>query len=386
MNSIQICLVMFGGPFDTICHRIEQRIRIFQHISTKFYLLIDKMPNTCKNLLSCSIIDLNVNYPNNTIHIISTKNRFFLYMLYLLSLLKMVKSLFKYKSVDIIIFSSGIPFILPLIIQSRILRKKVIVMAGGSIFYSSLMDIKKNLFYLKILRFFELLCYYSVTTIAVESEKSERNLNLYKFKNKVKIFGSFVYIDTDKFSPSIAYENRKFIVGFIGGFFNNKGILNFVRSIDYLSSSSNNISYLIIGDGPIKESVKATINSQNSFNRIHLISWVSHNDIPSFLNEMRLLVVPSYSEGIPAIILEAMSCGTPVLSTSVGGISDIIKDGKNGFILESNTPECIAKKIEIAMNYYNIQKISKNARDVIKKEYSYKEIIQRYDIIINKNG
>ena len=72
---------------------------------------------------------------------------------------------------------------------------------------------------------------------------------------------------------------------------------------------------------------------------VTLVGWISHDELPSYLNMLKLLVVPSYTEGLPNIVIEAMSCGTPVLATPVGGVPDLIEDGITGFILEDNFPE-----------------------------------------------
>ena len=65
-----------------------------------------------------------------------------------------------------------------------------------------------------------------------------------------------------------------------------------------------------------------------------------------------------------------MGCGTPVLATPVGAVLDTIKDEKTGFIMDNNSPECIAKNVERALNYHDLEKIAKNARELVGKEFT----------------
>jgi len=98
-----------------------------------------------------------------------------------------------------------------------------------------------------------------------------------------------------------------------------------------------------------------------------------------------LLALPTqHAEGLPTVILEAMACGTPVLATPVGGIPDVIKDGETGFIMENNSPECIAKNIVRVLEYPDLNKVTKNARKLIEEKYTYKAAVERYRRIFKK--
>ena len=73
-----------------------------------------------------------------------------------------------------------------------------------------------------------------------------------------------------------------------------------------------------------------------------------------------------------------MGCGAPILATPVGGIPDVIKDGETGFIMEDTTPECIAINVTRALNHPDLEKITKNARTLIEKEYTLEAAVERY--------
>lgn len=116
---------------------------------------------------------------------------------------------------------------------------------------------------------------------------------------------------------------------------------------------------------------------ENLNNKVELTGWILHDELPEYLNELKLLILPSYTEGLPGIVQEGMACGTVVLATPVGGIPDLIKDEETGFIMEDNTPECIAKNVIRALKHPDLERIVKNARKLIEDEYSYEVIVRK---------
>lgn len=77
-----------------------------------------------------------------------------------------------------------------------------------------------------------------------------------------------------------------------------------------------------------------------------------------------------------------MGYGTPVLATPVGSIPDEIKDGETGFIMENNSPECIAKNIMRILEYLDLDRIVKNARKLVEREFTYEAAVERYRKIL----
>jgi glycosyltransferase involved in cell wall biosynthesis len=204
------------------------------------------------------------------------------------------------------------------------------------------------------------------------------------FKKKI-VIASKHFIDFNIFKNKKLFNNREKKIGFIGRFGTEKGVYNFVKSISIIINNDEDAYFFIIGDGEEGKHIKEYIKENNLENKVNLKNWVDHQKLPNYLNDLGLLVIPSLTEGLPNIMLEAMACGTPVLATPVGAIPDLIKDGETGFIMENNSPECIAKNIIRALNHPDLEEISNNARKLVEHEFTFEKAVERFRIIIDEN-
>jgi glycosyltransferase involved in cell wall biosynthesis len=117
--------------------------------------------------------------------------------------------------------------------------------------------------------------------------------------------------------------------------------------------------------------------------KVNIVGWVRHEQLPDYLNKMKLIVMPSLTEGLPNVMLEAMACGTPILATPVGAIKDIIADGSNGFIIQENLPEKIAQDVNTILTSKKMELVSQNAMNMVKTDYSFDAAVTRYQIILD---
>ena len=186
------------------------------------------------------------------------------------------------------------------------------------------------------------------------------------------------------FLPKKRFREREAVVGYVGGIDENKGAVNFAHSLHhikpYLELSGTQI--VVAGDGALLGEVKRIVNDSSLSQRVHFEGWVQHRCVPDLLNELQLLVVPSCSEGLPNILLEAMACGTPVLAARVGAIPDIVLDGITGFLMEDNSPRCIAGEIEDSLRCEHLEEVAMNARRLILDNYRYEQAVERWKEIL----
>jgi glycosyltransferase involved in cell wall biosynthesis len=204
---------------------------------------------------------------------------------------------------------------------------------------------------------------------------------LERYRHKILIAYEH-FIGTDTFTITTPFLHRPHLIGYIGRFHEEKGILNFIKALPSVLNNPTALRVLIGGDGPQKESIVASLQKDGLTARIDFSGWIVQQDLPLRLNTLRLLVIPSYTEGLPNIMLEAMACGTPVAATPVGAIPDIIKDGETGFIMENNSPECIVKSISRALNDPNLETIALNARLMVQREFTFDISVQQWKRIL----
>jgi glycosyltransferase involved in cell wall biosynthesis len=146
-------------------------------------------------------------------------------------------------------------------------------------------------------------------------------------ENKLLYIPAF-YIDLAIFKP-LDIE-KKFDVMFAGRLVSNKGIFLFLDAVRQLPGARA----IIVGDGPEKEKIEVYLDRHNLKDRVDLRGWAPDaTAVAEIMNQSKLLIMPSYNEGGPRVVLEAMACGVPVLATSVGIVLDVIHHGDSGLII-----------------------------------------------------
>ena len=282
------------------------------------------------------------------------------------------------KKVDLwIFFISGNTLLLPML-TAKLLREKVVLASTGNTI-EALRCANDNLY--KPIEILSKINYILSDRIIIYSKSIINDLNLEKYRNKICIAHKH-FLDFETFKIKKQLDKRDNFVGQIGRLCTDEGTLNFVKAIPEILKERPELKFLIVGEGPLRGEIERYLEEKNLNSKVKLTGWAPHDDIPNYLNELKLLVLPSYQEGIPNIVLEAMACGTPVVATPVGGVPDFIKDEDTGFIMENNNPECVVENLIRALNYPNLDKIVKNARELVEKEFTYEAAVERYRKIL----
>ena len=134
---------------------------------------------------------------------------------------------------------------------------------------------------------------------------------------------------------------------------------------------------LIAGDGEEREGLGNRISSMRLKETVHLLGNVAHNRLPQILNAADIFILTSVAEGVPNAILESMACGLPVVATDVGGISEVVKPGVNGFLIDTRQPSDVAKALRQALEKHGA--LGQGAIVTINKNYSIESVAKKTD-------
>ena len=274
--------------------------------------------------------------------------------------------------VDVWIFFRGAESMPLAILAARLLGRKVLVLVvvnfveasvarGGYIRTSSLLYKASYLLSNRIILYTDLI----------------REWNLEPYRRKI-IIAHRHFIDFDKFKLNTSLEKRDNIVGYVGRLSGEKGILNLIEAIPKTLAGRRDVKFVIVGGGALEADVRTSLGKYSLEDKVTLAGWIPHSELPDCLNTWKLLVLPSYAEGLPNVMLEAMACGTPVLATSVASIPAVIKDKETGFLLRDNSPGCIAKGIVNALSDPNLEKIAVNARSLVQSKFRYESAVKTW--------
>lgn len=283
------------------------------------------------------------------------------------------------KSDDTVIFFMHNSPVLPLFL-SKILKMRTIWMLPSSVKISEWDSRTDFLSVFPVL--LQNIGYHISDIIVVYSPLLIREWNLEKYTRKIKI-GREHFIDFTTFRIMRRLSERTPMIGYIGRMNFEKGFENFLDSLPGVLTSDKNLKIVFVGDGPLKPLIPQKISKEQLENHVKIENWIPHENLPNVYNNLKLLIMPSYTEGLPNVLLEAMACGTPVLATPVGAIPDIIKDGETGYIMENNSPECIVKHINRALTDPRLEKIALNAKITIEREFTFEITVKRWKRILD---
>ncbi|MCC6004455.1 MAG: glycosyltransferase family 4 protein [Thermofilum sp.] len=276
---------------------------------------------------------------------------------------------------------------------AKLAGKKVIERLGGSRSYLAYFTLlSPNPFLLKIsaiLSLASLKFSLAISDAIVLNCRALLKDNLYQmYKDKIYVIPNAPPRNFyNVFKVTKEYHRRDFIVGYVAAFTLAKGVASLVHAAKIVARKNPNVKFIFLGDwqrshppflGPL---LRKTIEGEAN---IVFLGSIPHYKVARYMNEMRLLVLPSYTEGTPKVVLEAMACGTPVLATPVGCIPEILANGEHGYIISGRSSEILAEEILKALFNPRNESLSKKIRKYVMNIYNFEQSLKLWIELLKK--
>ena len=135
----------------------------------------------------------------------------------------------------------------------------------------------------------------------------------------------------------------------VGRLAEQKGQLLLIDAASRLAAGGAEFELVLAGDGPMRGEVEAAIKAHGLGGRVRVTGWLGGDSVRAELVAARALVLPSFAEGLPVVIMESLALGRPVVTTTVAGIPELVRDGVSGWLVPPGDPEALAGAMRRAL-------------------------------------
>jgi glycosyltransferase involved in cell wall biosynthesis len=197
---------------------------------------------------------------------------------------------------------------------------------------------------------------------------------IYKISDrKVMVINN--YVDIEKFDVT----RKTGQILFLGAFIKRKGIYDLISA---LKQVNNDFHLHLCGAGE-DEAVQKLIDELSLNDSITNHGWVNAEQKTQLLSECSAFILPSYNEGLPMVIIEAMACEIPIISTPVGAIPEVIIENLIDYLVESGAIEDMATKLDYVLSNDNVT-VVRNAKEYYLAHFSSKTILPKWEELYSR--
>ena len=190
-------------------------------------------------------------------------------------------------------------------------------------------------------------------------------------------------VDMQAFTPERAGKNVRRALGLgdapllltVGRFTPAKDYPNLFRAFQHVAARRPEVVLLVVGAGELEGELRELVTSLDLAENVRFLG--TRSDVPDLMNAADLYVMASAWEGLPMVLLEASACGLPVVSTNVGGVSEVVLDGKTGYLTPPHDPAALAASIlkMLSLSRSSRRAMGLNARQRTAALYDFENIV-----------
>jgi len=187
-------------------------------------------------------------------------------------------------------------------------------------------------------------------------------------------YEEFQNLRSQNLKKELSINSTSLTVGMISCFKPQKSPQDFIRVAALVNQIMPDVKFLLVGDGILRRSIETKIKKLKLQNNVILTGW--RRDIPKILSTINVFMLTSLWEGLPITVLEAMIASKPVVVTDTGGVSEVIQEGKTGFLVTpSDTKKMAAKLISILKDEGLRETMGQNAKAFLGPDFRFEAML-----------
>jgi glycosyltransferase involved in cell wall biosynthesis len=176
--------------------------------------------------------------------------------------------------------------------------------------------------------------------------------------------------------------NKPPVVIFVGRFVPQKNLAELVEVLNLVRDTPWRC--VLVGDGPLRDEIQHRIDALGLKDRFTLTGWVSPEDVQHYLEQSDVLLMPSLSEGLPMVGIQALACGLAIVANNVGGFSDLVVQDRNGYLADAGDRSAL---VEALRRYLSDPWTLLNARRCSLERasrFDIKAIVDQYEMVFQR--
>ncbi|SFT03040.1 glycosyltransferase family 4 protein [Paenibacillus sp. BC26] len=211
--------------------------------------------------------------------------------------------------------------------------------------------------------------------LALSNEWKER-LSMIVQEEKIEIIENYSSIDGDAIHERTS-RNSNMQILFLGEIGQRKGCYDIPAVVERVAHKFPKVKFVLGGSGDM-ESVRNALREKGVEQHVVFPGWVRGKEKDRLLRESDIFFLPSYNEGMPMSILDAMGYGMPIVSTNVGGVPKIVRNGENGYVCEPGDVERLSDALmKLLLNEDICKQYGDSSVSIVKQGYSFESHINR---------
>lgn len=224
--------------------------------------------------------------------------------------------------------------------------------------------------------------YSKCTVMLALSHEWKERLSMVMNKEKIEVIENYSRIHDDAIQERAGRKSNSQIL-FLGEIGERKGCYDIPAIVENVVRKFPNVKFVLGGSGDI-EAIQKALKERGVEQNVVFPGWVRGEDKAKLLRESDIFLLPSYNEGMPMSILDAMGYGMPIVSTTVGGVPKIVREGENGYLCNPGDVEMLSQAlVQLLLNEELCKQYGDSSANIVKQSYSFEWHINRLARLYN---